>query len=265
MTAASSPYLIVEREGPILVLTFNRPDKLNALNREMQEALEANFRAAGEDPSVRVIVVTGTGRGFCAGADMEALQEGAEGSSDPDAVHIPDFTARQCKIYKPTICAVNGVCAGAGLHFVADSDIVIASEAASFTDTHVDVGQVTALEPIGLLQRMPMGAVLRMVVLGKAERLSAAQALETQMVSEVVPADHLRERAMELARISAKVSPASVQASLKAVWESLELPLSKAYDNGFDLLIRHRAHPDALEGPMAFIEKRDPVWSDGEG
>ncbi|WP_380871657.1 crotonase [Sphingomonas sp. DBB INV C78] len=253
--------LVVEREEHILKLTLNRPEQLNALNRDMQYALEAELSAAGEDPDVRVIVVTGAGRGFCSGADMGGLRNSAEAPPDPKTFVVPKFTNRQCGIFKPTICAVNGVCAGAGLHFVADSDIVIASEAANFVDTHVNVGQVTALEPIGLMRRMPMSAVLRLAILGKAERLNAAQALASGMVSEVHPADQLMARAMELAQIIAAVSPAAVQKSLKAIWDSLEMPLAQAYDNGFDLLIRHRAHPDALEGPKAFAEKRAPVWT----
>lgn len=262
MIESQTDTLLIEQSGPILTIRFNRPDRLNALNRDMQNELERVFLLAGSDQSVRVIIVSGEGRGFCSGADVGSLQAGAKGSSDPAEVHVPLFTNRQTGIWKPTICAVNGVCAGAGLHFVADSDIVIASEAASFVDTHVNVGQVTALEPIGLLRRMSLSSVLRMVVLGKAERLSAAQALEVELVSEVVAADRLMARALELAEIVASVSPASVQRSLQAVWESYEMPLAKAYENGFDILIRHRSHPDALEGTSAFIEKRAPNWTD---
>lgn len=256
-----SPTVVAEQTGHVLKLVLNRPDRLNALNREMQTALETLFIEAGGDPSVRAIVITGEGRGFCSGADVEGLQDGAKGPADPTQVHVPKFTNRQAGIWKPTICAVNGVCAGAGLHFVADADIVIASEKASFLDTHVDVGQVTALEPIGLMRRMPLGAVLRMVVLGKAERLSAAQALAVHMISEVSAPEDLTARAMALGELVAAVSPASVQASLKAVWEAYELPLSEAYANGFDILIRHRVHPDALEGTTAFLEKRQPNWT----
>jgi enoyl-CoA hydratase/carnithine racemase len=239
---------------------LNRPDRYNALNREMQHTLEHLFTAAGEDPEVRVIVVTGEGKAFCSGADIGGLRDAA-GTAEPSEVKVPKFTNRQAGIWKPTICAVNGVCAGAGLHFVADSDFVIASENARFVDTHVNVGQVTALEPIGLLKRMPFGAVARMVILGKAETLSARDAERLHMVSEVTVPEDLMTRAMELADIAASVSPAAVQKSLQAIWAAFELPLAEAYANGFDILIRHRSHPDALEGPSAFIEKRQPKWA----
>jgi enoyl-CoA hydratase/carnithine racemase len=123
------------------------------------------------------------------------------------------------------------------------------------------MGQVTALEPIGLMQRISLTKVLRMVILGKAEKLSAAQALECEMISEVVAPADLLSRAIELGQIAAAVSPAAVQTSLRAIWNSLELPLTRAYEEGFEALIRHRSHPDAKEGPAAFLAKRPPKWS----
>ena len=253
--------LLIERHGHVLQLTLNRPDRLNALNLSLQTLMESTLRAAGDDPDVRAIVITGAGRAFCSGADVSSLATGAVSSNDPEDHRYPQFTTRQLRIYKPTICAVNGVCAGAGLHYVADSDIVIASSDASFVDTHVNVGQVTALEPIGLLQRMSLESVLRMVILGKAERLSAEKALGLGMISEVLAPDDLAPRALELAQIAASVSPAAVQRSLRAIWESLDRPLDHAYQNGFEILIRHRSHPDALEGTRAFLEKRPPAWN----
>lgn len=262
MMQSPSPTVIAEKRGHVLLLTLNRPQSLNALNGEMFEALSELQQAAGEDPGIRAIVITGTGKGFCSGADVARLQDGAKRGDAPEQAYNPRFTPRHLKIYKPSICAVNGVCAGAGLHFVADCDIVIGSEQCSFVDSHVNVGQVSALEPIGLIRRMAFDTVLRMVILGKAERLDARQALATRMISEVTTDEGLVPRALELAEIAASVSPASVQASLRAIWESLDMPLERAYENGFDILIRHRGHPDALEGPTAFREKRDPKWSD---
>jgi enoyl-CoA hydratase/carnithine racemase len=259
-----------EREGDvcatlddagILTVRLNRPDRLNALTRPMLLELGEIFTKAGASADVRVIVFTGEGRGFCSGADAQSLANSAEQSVEQRIAERPFFTPRMVGIWKPSICAVNGICAGAGLHFVADLDIVIASEKASFTDTHVNIGQVTALEPIGLARRLPLGSVLRLVTLGKAERLSAERACELNLVSEVVPHDSLMERAHELARIVAGVSPQAVQKSLQAVWESFEMPLSEAYDKGYELLMRHRDHPDAKEGPAAFMAKRDPVWT----
>jgi enoyl-CoA hydratase/carnithine racemase len=263
LVAKAPDEILVSRDGHVLILTLNRPEHLNAITRSMQERLESLFRQADADPNVRVIVITGAGRAFCSGADVSALQDGAQRSVEEQlAVPEPAWTARMAKVYKPVIVAVNGVCAGAGFHFVVDSDIVIASDKASFVDTHVNVGQVSALEPIGLIRKISMTTVLRLVILGKAERLTAQQALECQMVSEVLPGERLLERAMELAQIAASVSPAAVKRSLEAIWESLEMPLSEAYRCGLESVFRHRDHPDALEGTTAFLEKRAPQWHD---
>ncbi len=255
--------ILVERDGPVMIVTFNRPERLNALSGDMLMRLGEIFSQARDDASVRAVVVTGAGKPFCSGADVGGLKTLSDSAAATETIHaMPTFTPRHVKLYKPTICAVNGMCASAGLHFVADCDIVIASDRAQFTDTHVNVGQVSAIEPIGLSRRAPLGPILRMVILGRAERLDAQQALAAQLVSEVVPHEQLMARALELAHIAAKVSPAAVQASLKAVWESFEMPLEEAYQSAWVDLVRHRRHPDASEGPKAFFEKREAAWAD---
>ena len=257
----SEPDIVIETAAHARIIRLNRPHRYNALTGAMLCDLGDHFLDADRDPNVRVIVFTGTGKAFCSGADAEGLEASAIRSVDDQLKEpMPKFTPRHLKIYTPTICAVNGVCAGAGLHFVADSEIVIAANDASFVDSHLNVGQVTTLEPIGLLQRIPMEAVLRMVVLGKAERISAAKALALGMVSEVVPNELLMDRAMTLAEIIAGLSPSAMRASLRAIWESLEMPLEEAYARGYEAVVRHRDHPDAAEGPRAFLEKRTPKW-----
>ncbi len=244
--------LLIEQDGHVLTVTLNRPDRLNTLNYEVRNTLTELWPKIADDPTVRVVIVTGAGdRAFCAGGDVEQLAGKEE---------YPRFTARQAKVYKPVITAVNGVCAGAGLHFVADADIVIASDQATFLDPHVNVGQVSALEPIGLSRKMPLDAVLRMVVLGKFERLDAQRALELHLVGEVVLHEQLMERARELAGFAAAGSPRSTERSLRVIWESLEGGMEDGLQRGFQALMDHREHPDSVEGPAAFMEKRDPNW-----
>lgn len=256
--------LLVEKKGHVGVVTLNNPEALNALNSDMFQGLRDAWAEFEADRTIRSVVLTGTGRGFCSGADVRALEasaqarQGGQGSGDDP---WPLFTARHVGFFKPVITAVNGVCAGAGLHFVADADIVIASNKASFVDTHVNVGQVTALEPIGLSRKIPLERLLRMVVLGKHERLSAEMAERIHLVSEVVPSDELMTRAMELAGLAAQASPQALQKSLKAIWGSLDYGLDAGYRYGWKLLAEHRTHPDAVEGPRAFAEKRDPNWT----
>ncbi|MBQ89342.1 MAG: enoyl-CoA hydratase, partial [Acidimicrobiaceae bacterium] len=146
-------------------------------------------------------------------------------------------------------------------HWVADADIVIAASDAQFFDPHVSVGQVVAIEAIGLMKKMPVEAVMRMAFMGKYERMDAARALELGMISEIVdPPERLRERAQELGETIAKNSPAAMAATKKALWGALEHGLTDACKAGAQHLVSMWGHPDQNEGPMAFAEKRDPNW-----
>jgi enoyl-CoA hydratase/carnithine racemase len=251
--------ILLDRDGYVATITLNSPERLNSLSSDTHRMLGEAWDELKGDDTVRAVIVTGAGRAFCAGADMGMLNSLAV----PD--HRPinrSFTARRREFYKPVIVAVNGVCAGAGFLFVNDSDIVIASDRASFLDTHVNIGQVAVFEPIGMLRRMNLERVLRMVILGREERLTAEMALDVGLVSEVVPHDQLMNRARELAEIASRGSPATMQASLRAIWEAYEYTLSETYTRGYETLVNHRtSHPDAAEGTAAFIEGRDPIWT----
>jgi enoyl-CoA hydratase/carnithine racemase len=169
-------------------------------------------------------------------------------------------------VWKPVITAVNGICAGGGFHWVADADIVIAASDAQFFDPHVSVGQVVSVEAIGLLRKMPVEAVMRMAFVGRYERLSAARAYELGMISQIVdPPERLRTEAQALAETIAKNSPAAMRATKRALWGALETGLTDACRAGARELISMWGHPDQLEGPLAFAEGREPVWTVGEG
>jgi enoyl-CoA hydratase/carnithine racemase len=165
-----------------------------------------------------------------------------------------------CDVWKPVIAAVNGMCAGGGLHLVADADIVIAAEEASFVDPHVSLGQAVAYEAITLLRKSPMEAITRMALSGRGERISARRAYELGIVSDVVPADHLGEAAGQLAAAVAINSPTAMRATKKALWHSLEVGLSSARDAAAQEIWRLRNHPDHAEGVRAWRQKRPARW-----
>ena len=172
------------------------------------------------------------------------------------------MTSWQNAVWKPVIAAVNGMCVGGGLHFVADADIVLAASDATFLDTHVSVGQVAAYELIGLARRMPFEAVLRMALVGRHERMSADRALALGMISQVVdPPERLREEAQALAEKIARNSPAAMAATKRALWGALEQGLTDACKAGAAELVSMWGHPDQVEGPAAFAEKREPRWA----
>jgi enoyl-CoA hydratase len=226
-TRAVSGYetLIVERHAAVGWLVFDRPDAGNAMNARMFDELETAWLELDQDPSVRVIVNTGRGRFFQTGVDVrqvaqdrDALREHSRRTRD----FAMRFTSWQLGVTKPVIAAVNGLCAGGGLHFVADADIVLAATTAEFTDPHVSIGQVVAFEGITLLRKMPAEAIFRMALTGRHERLSASRACELGMVSEVLDGDDLEARAQQLGELVAQNPPPLLRADKRTMWGVLE-------------------------------------------
>jgi (E)-benzylidenesuccinyl-CoA hydratase len=262
--------LLVEKDGHLLTVTLNRPERMNALGHNLLKVeLPDAFRAARDDAEVRVVIVTGAGeKAFCAGADLKDAAEsgsigGTEGPSQGPYYRGTPTDFMRLGFDKPVIVAVNGMCLGAGLHFVADGDLVLCADRATFFDTHVRVGQVFALEAIGLLRRIPFGEVMRMMLLSGAERLDAQTALRLGLVSEVVPAADLLPRAKQIGETIAGYSPATIAASKRAMWAALEHGLGDALEQGWREIYRHWSHADYIEGPRAFAEKRKPRWQVG--
>ncbi|HUO47432.1 MAG TPA: enoyl-CoA hydratase/isomerase family protein [Acidimicrobiales bacterium] len=256
--------LELARRGPVGWLVFNRPEAGNAMDARMLDELEQAWGELDADPAVRVIVTTGAGRSFQTGLDVVQL------ARQPEALRKQSgrtkraelcMTAWHCGVWKPVIAAVNGVCAGGGLHFVADADVVLAASDAQFLDPHVSVGQVTAYEAIGLARKIPFEAVMRMALVGRHERVSAERAHALGMVSQVVdPPERLRDEAQALAEKIAQNSPAAMAATKRALWGALEAGLTEACKAGAKELVSMWGHPDQEEGPRAFAEKRAPEW-----
>ncbi len=223
--------LRVERRGPVGWLVFDRPDHANAMNAAMLAELESAWRELDADDGVRVIVNTGAGRAFQTGLDVVQL------ARDPEALREQSrrtkraelrITAWHNGVRKPVIAAVNGVCAGGGLHFVCDADVVIASSAATFLDPHTSIGQVSAYETIALVAKGYAHAAMRMALAGSHERLGAARAHQLGIVSEVVDPPMLHDRAQALGETIAEQSPEILAAIKRALWGALETGRSEA-------------------------------------
>lgn len=241
-----------------LVVRLNRPDRANALDEALMEELTNLWAEAADSAEIRAVVLTGNGRAFCAGADVSMLSVPRTRIGLTAAEELSFLPGPHLEV--PVIAAVNGVCAGGGLHFVADADIVIASEAARFIDPHVSVGQVSGIEPVELLLRMRRDAVIRMALLGRDEVLDANQAQAAGLVSEVVAPDGLLPRVLELAGIIASASPEAIRHT-RAIIRSFEDALVRRHlDLAWDAVRDHWTHPDSKEGPKAFLERRNPRW-----
>jgi enoyl-CoA hydratase/carnithine racemase len=225
--AVAEESLLIRRDGMLGWLIFNRPQAGNAMDAAMMTALPEAWRELNADNSIRVIVVTGAGRAFQTGLDMvqlardpAALREMSRRTKRADL----QLTGWHCGVTKPVVTAVNGVCAGGGLHFVVDSDVVIASSDAAFLDPHVSVGQASAFETIGLARRAAFGPVARMALIGAHERVDARRAYQLGWVSEVVdPPERLTEVAADIAqRIADSADAVTLAALKKQLWASLE-------------------------------------------
>lgn len=219
----------VERRGPVGWLVFDRPDRGNAMDATMLAELERAWNELDADDDVRVIVNTGNGPAFQTGLDVVQL------AKEPDALREQSrrtkraelrFTAWHNHVWKPVIAAVNGVCAGGGLHFVADADVVLLSSDATLVDPHVSVGQVSAYETIGLVRKSPMESVMRLALVGRHERITAERAYQLGICSQVVdPPERLRDEAQALAETIALHSPEALRATKRALWAALERDL----------------------------------------
>jgi enoyl-CoA hydratase/carnithine racemase len=246
----------------IAFVTLARPERGNSLTPRMQTIFRAIWAEVREDPEIRVAILSAAGsRHFCTGFDVgsdDAEETVFANRPLQDAVF---WSPHQNRVLKPVICAVNGLCVGGGLHFVVDSDIIVASETAAFMDAHVNVGMVGAIENVGLARRLPLGTALRMTLMGRHYRLPARRAYELGLVDELVAPDQLLDTAEGMARAMLENSPQAMALSKQAVWGALERGYGDALEHAWALLRLHWRHPDFVEGPKAFAEKREPRWN----
>lgn len=256
-----------EVEDRIATITFDRPDQLNALSPAMIRELRQAYADAEADDDVWITIVTGSGRAFCAGADVgEIPDDGRVVYEEPYLSTYMQWEAPQegtppfRTMTKPVLTAVNGLCCGAGLDWVTTGDIVIASERAEFFDPHVSIGLVSAREVVRLARVLPTNIAMRLALTGRHERVSARRAYELGLVSEVVEHDRLVERAREIAGLVNRNAPLAVRGTRLAIRKGLDVPLHSAEIMAEAFRERVVRTDDAKEGPRAFMEKRDPVW-----
>jgi enoyl-CoA hydratase/carnithine racemase len=231
----------------VATITLNRPEQLNSFTRTMCMEIAGVWRDVRETDDIHVAILRANGdRAFCTGIDIKGAAWWADDNiwNHQDPGHL--LGPRSHLVWKPVVCAIHGMCAGGAQYFVNECDIVLCSEDAVFFDPHANGGIVSALEPIGMLQRgVPLGDVLRWALMGTEERITASTALRLGLVSEVVPRDELRSRAADIAAQIAARNPIAIQGTVRAIWESLEMPPHIAKQNG--LAYTHIGNPPAAE------------------
>lgn len=242
----------------VATITLNRPEVLNAFNRQMCEEVRRAWKLVKDDPAVHAVVLRAEGdRAFCAGLDTSQAYGQPDdiwNHEDPGELLSPKWQ----KVWKPVVCAVQGMCTAGALYFLNEADIVLCSTDATFFDSHVTYGMVSALEPVGLMRRVGLAQTLRMALTGNDERVTAATALQIGLVTEVVDRADLWDRAHALAAGIAAKPSAATQGTVRAIWESLDRPYRAAMEQG--LIYTRVGNPigmaEVAEHPPARTEPR---------
>ena len=268
LSESSTDELLVEQKGRIAVFTLNRPDRLNAISRDMLHELSAKMVEANRDPEIRCIVLTGAGRGFCSGLDLVEVSQGGIGSGDSKGSNRPRqlFDLRDAPINvmwnidTPVICALNGAAAGYGMDISLLCDIRIAAESAKMAAITAKRNVVPESGGTWLLPRL-IGWAKAAELYYRGRTIDAAESLELGLVNTVVPDDQLMDTAMQWAQEIADNAPMAVQTTKRM----MRMGLEESYDTAVDHLMVHLGSmfqsEDFQEGVKAFLERRKPEFT----
>jgi 2-(1,2-epoxy-1,2-dihydrophenyl)acetyl-CoA isomerase len=252
------PDVEVTREGAVLTITLNRPDVLNALNKAVHDGLHDALELA-KDPSVRAVVITGAGRGFCVGQDLQEFSSGAGTVADNLRSNYHRNVLAIRALEKPVIAAVNGPAAGAGMSLALACDVRIASDSATFVPAFVNIGLVPDSGGTFFVTRL-LGYARAFEWLCSGRRLSAAEAHAWGLVSEVVEADSLATRAAELAAELAALPTQAIGMTKRLLDRASGSTLGEQLEWEAQLQAAATQSEDFREGVQAFLEKRKPSF-----
>lgn len=257
----TTPAALAERRGNVMIITINRPEARNAVNSAVSTAVGDALHLAQNDPEVRAVVLTGAGESFCAGADLKAISR-RENLFHPEHAEWGFAGYVHHYIDKPTIAAVNGTALGGGTELALASDLVVAEERAKFGLPEVKRGLIAAAGGVfRIVDHLPRKIALEMLFTG--EPMSAADALKWGLINEVVPDGTVVDAAIALADRITCNAPLAVWAS-KRVAMGVDKGVIVGDEPGWARTLREvvavMRSEDAKEGPLAFAEKRQPVW-----
>lgn len=260
----SDPTLLIDQRDGVLLLTLNRPDVLNSFTKPMARAMQDALAMAAESPTVRAVLITGAGRGFCAGQDLAEVLPVGDGPM-PD---IGDFVKASYNpiirairhLEKPVICAVNGVAAGAGANLAFACDITIAAESATFVESFAKLGLIPDTSGTFFVPRL-VGVQRATGMFFLAEKMTAAKAKEWGLIWDVVAGDVLLETAMAMAQSLATQATRGFGLTKRAMNASFANSLDAQLDVEADAMTEAGRTADYAEGVRAFLEKRKPVYT----
>ncbi|HZU14800.1 MAG TPA: enoyl-CoA hydratase-related protein [Chloroflexota bacterium] len=253
--------ILVDHAPPVTTITINRPRQLNALSTRTLQEIHDAVQAAGNDETVRAVIITGSGeRAFCAGADigeLQALETAQEGYAHSRSSHQVLFAMEQ--LDKPIIMAVNGYALGGGMELAMAGDIILASENAAFGQPEVNLGIIPGF---GGTQRLPrlIGRTRALELLLTGDRIDAAEAFRLGLVNRVVPLAQLLPAARQIAETIAQKAPLAIALTKRSVYEGLEAGPRAGNEAEMAYFGLAVGTADRKEGTTAFLEKRQPEW-----
>lgn len=256
--------LVREDAGAVATLTLNRPEALNPLSEEMLAALQAQFDALMVDRTVRVVVLKGAGRAFCAGHDLKQMQAQRQTPDGGRAYYAQIFA--QCarmmtsipRLPQPVIASVHGIATAAGCQLVASCDMAVAAEGTRFGVNGVNIGLFCSTPMVALSRNIPRKHAFEMLTTG--DFLDAARARDIGLINRVVPEETLEAETAALAEQVAGKLGSAVAVGKRAYYEQLEMGLDAAYAHTGRVILDNMLHRDTVEGIQAFLEKRAPDW-----
>jgi enoyl-CoA hydratase/carnithine racemase len=257
--ATAESYVLREDRDGVAWLTLNRPSAYNALSTELIEAMQETVDAIADDRSVKIVVIRGAGKGFCAGHDMRQMQANR---SEPYYNAVFSACSKMMmslmELPQPVIGCVHGIATAAGLQLLASCDLAVADETARFGTPGVNIGLFCSTPMVAVSRKVQRKKMMEMLLTG--EMLDANGALEQGLINKAVPADQLETAVLDLAAKILSKSPAVVKIGKQAFYKQLDMPLADAYAFASAVMTHNMLIDDATEGMNAFLEKRAPVW-----
>ncbi|WP_422050208.1 enoyl-CoA hydratase [Shimia sp.] len=257
---------ILERRDTETVahLTMNAPDRLNALSDEMLAALQAEFEALSGDSSIRAVILSGSGKAFCAGHDLKQMTAGRQ-SEDGGKAYFKDLFTRCATMMQtiqhlpqPVIAQVHGIATAAGCQLVASCDMAVAAEGTRFGVNGVNIGLFCSTPMVALSRNIPRKQAFEMLTTGQF--IDATRAETLGLINRVVPQDQLTPATEELAQTVAAKLGVAVKIGKQAFYEQLQMPLSEAYDYTGDVMVQNMLWRETEAGIDAFLNKETPKW-----
>jgi enoyl-CoA hydratase/carnithine racemase len=261
----TEPMILRRDDGPVATLTLNAPGSLNALSDAMLAALAAEFARLGQDRAIRVVILKGAGKAFCAGHDLKEMQAGRT-APDKGRAYFADLFRRCAEVMQmipalpqPVIAEVHGIATAAGCQLVASCDLAVAAEGTRFGVNGVNIGLFCSTPMVALSRNVPRKVAFEMLTTGAF--VDARRAEAVGLVNRVVPADRLEPETRALAATIAAKLTAAVKIGKRAFYDQIELPLADAYDHAAAVMVENMLWRDTEEGIAAFLEKRPPDWA----